>query len=153
MSMASRLSRVGAGGAVGAVVVDILDVVVSETWDSEVSVGVSERCGSVEEGLGVPGEEPTVAIGAENGVPVNSVVKLDKASKRDGGGSTEGMGSSTERLASEAARLGTVTGSGVGAGSGSGTGSGLGMGIRTLLSGKVITRLIELAGVAWGQGF
>ena len=151
--MASKLSRVGAGGAVGAVVVDIVDAVVSEFCDSEVSVGVSERCGSVEDGLGVPGEEPTVAGGAANGVAVNSEVKLEKASKRDGGGSTEGRGSSTERLASEAARLGTVTGSGVGAGSGSGIGSGLGIGIRTLLSGKVITRLIELAGVAWGQGF
>ena len=137
----------------------MLEVVVSEMCDSEVSVGVSERCGRVEDGLGVPGEEPTVARGAANGVPVNSVVKLERASKSDGGGSTEGMGSSTERLASEAARLGTAagsgsgTGSGVGIGSGSGTGSGLGMGIRTLLSGKVITRLIELAGVAWGQGF
>src|SRR6187551_563235 len=109
MSMASKLLRVGAGGAVGAVVVDMLEVVVSEICDSEVSVGVSERCGSVEEGLGVPGEEPTVVRGAANGVPVNSVVKLEKASKRDGGGSTEGIGSSTERLANEAARLGTVT--------------------------------------------
>ena len=137
----------GAGGAVGAVVVDILEVAVSEICDSEVSVGVSDRCGSVEDGLGVPGEEPTVVKGAANGVPVNSEVKLDRASKIDGGGSTEGVGSSTERLAREAARLGTVTGSG------SGTGSGLGIGIRTLLSGKVISLLIELAGVAWGQGF
>ena len=141
MSIAKRDLRVGAGGAVGAVVEDILEVVVSEMWDSEVSVGVSERCGSVEEGLGVPGEEPTVVKGAANGVPVNSVVKLDKAPKRDGGGSTEGIGSSTERLASEAAKLGTV------AGSGSGTGSGAGMGFRTLLSEKVICSLIEVAGV------
>ena len=42
MSMASKLSRVGAGGAVGAVVVDIVDAVVSEFCDLEVSVGVSE---------------------------------------------------------------------------------------------------------------
>src|SRR6187551_3563027 len=141
MSIARMDSRVGAGGAVGAVVEDILEVVVSEMWDSEVSVGVSERCGNVEEGLGVPGKEPTVAIGTENGVLVNSVVKLDKAPKRDGGGSTEGTGSSTERLASEAAKLGTATGSG------SGTGSGLGTGFRTLLSEKVIGSLMELAGV------
>ena len=141
MSMARRVSRVGAGGAVGAVVVDMLEVVVSEICDSEVSVGVSEQCGSVEDGLGVPGKEPTVVKGAVNGVPVNSVVKLEKASKRDGGGLTEGMGSSTERLANEAARLGTV------AGSGSGVGSGLEMGFRTLLSVKVICSLIELAGV------
>ena len=142
MSMASKLLRVGAGGAVGAVVVDMLEVVVSEMCDSEVSVGVSERCGRVEDGLGVPGEEPTVVRGAVNGVPVNSVVKLDRASKRDGGGSTDGIGSSTERPAKEAARLGTVTGSG------SGVGSGLGIGFRTLLSGKVICLLMELAGVA-----
>ena len=95
---------------------------------------------SVEDGLGVPGKEPTVVKGAANGVPVNSVVKLDKASKRDGSGSTDGVGSSTERLAREAARLGTVTGSG------SGTGSGTGMGFRTLLSVKVICSLMELAG-------
>jgi len=146
--MAKRVSRVGAGGAVGAVVldgpaevVDMLEVVVSETWDSEVSVGVSERCGRVEDGLGVPGEEPTAVRGAANGVPENSVVKLEKASKRDGGGSTDGIGSSTERLASEVARLGTVTGSGTGAG------SGLGIGFRTLLSVKVIWLSMELAGV------
>src|SRR6187551_974269 len=81
MSMARRLSRVGAGGAVGAVVVDMVEPVVSEVCDSEVSVGVSDRCGSVDEGLGVPGEEPTVAGGAANGVAVNSEVKLEKASK------------------------------------------------------------------------
>jgi len=85
------------------------------------------------------------------GVVVNPEVKLEKASKRDSSGSTDGRGSSTERLASEAARLGTVTGSGVEAGSG--TGSGLGIRVRTLLSGKVICLLIELAGVVWGQGF
>ena len=38
----------GVGGAVEAVVVDILEVVMSETCDSEVSVGVSEQCGKVE---------------------------------------------------------------------------------------------------------
>jgi len=126
---------------VGVVVVDILKVVVSEICNLEVLVGVSDQCGSVEDGLGVPGEEPTVVKGAANGVPVNSEVKLDRASKMDGGGSTEGVGSSTERLAREPARLGTVTGSG------SGTGSGLGTGFKTLLSEKVICSLIELAGV------
>ena len=67
-------------------------------------MGVSERCGSIEEGLGVPGKEPTAVRGAANGVPVNSEVKLAKASKRDSGGSTDGTVSSTERLASKAAR-------------------------------------------------
>ena len=137
----------GAGGAVGAVVVDMVEVVVSEFCDSEVSVGVSEQCGSVEDGLGVPGEQLTVAEGAANGVAVNSEVKLEKASKSDGGGSTDRIDYSTERLASEAARLGKVTCSG------SGTDSGLAIGIKTLLSGKVISLLIELAGVVWGQGF
>ena len=94
MSMASKLSRVGAGGAVGAVVVDMVEAVVSEFCDLEVSVGVSEQCGSVEDGLGVPGEELTVAGGATNGVVVNSKVKLEKASKSDGGSSTDGVGSS-----------------------------------------------------------
>jgi len=123
------------------VVVDMTEAVVSEICDSEVSVGVSEQCGRVEDSRGVPGEEPMVAGGVANGVAVNSEVKLDKASKRDGGGSTDRVGSATERLASEAARLGTAEVSG------SGTGTGLGIGIRILLSEKVICFLMELAGV------
>src|SRR6187551_1659688 len=60
MSLAKRVSSTGTAGAVGAVVVDTTEAVVLEICDSEVSVGVSERCGWVEDGQGVPGEEPTV---------------------------------------------------------------------------------------------